>query len=86
VWRSFRDGCANQQRLTAAVKPRYDFIVCGAGSTGSVGRGRDAVVDASLRVYGIENLRVADTSIVPRITIGNTMAPSVIIGERAAEN
>jgi choline dehydrogenase len=50
-----------------------------------MGRDSDSVVDASLRVYGIENLRVADASIMPRITTGNTMAPSVIIGERAAE-
>lgn len=44
-----------------------------------------AVVDGSLKVYGIENLRVADASIMPRITSGNTMAPCVVIGERAAE-
>ncbi len=38
-----------------------------------------------LRVYGIENLRIADGSIMPRVTTGNTMAPCVIIGERAGE-
>jgi choline dehydrogenase len=53
--------------------------------TAKMGRDGDAVVDASLRVYGIENLRVADASIMPRITTGNTMAPCVVIGERAAE-
>jgi choline dehydrogenase len=49
--------------------------------------GRDAmsVVDGSLKVYGIENLRIADGSIMPRVTTGNTMAPCIIIGERAAE-
>jgi len=49
--------------------------------------GRDAmsVVDGKLKVYGIENLRIADGSIMPRVTTGNTMAPCVIIGERAAE-
>jgi choline dehydrogenase len=49
--------------------------------------GRDAmsVVDGALRVYGIEGLRVADASIMPEIATGNTMAPTVIIGERAAE-
>ncbi|HEY6575831.1 MAG TPA: GMC oxidoreductase [Mycobacterium sp.] len=35
--------------------------------------------------YGVEKLRIADGSIMPRITTGNTMAPCVIIGERAAE-
>jgi choline dehydrogenase len=42
-------------------------------------------VDGKLRVYGVRNLRVADGSILPRITAGNTMAPCVIVGERAAE-
>jgi choline dehydrogenase-like flavoprotein len=56
--------------------------LCG---TAKMGRDIESVVDASLRVYGIEHLRVADASIMPRITTGNTMAPSVIIGERAAE-
>jgi len=44
-----------------------------------------SVVDANLKVYGIEKLRIADGSIMPRITTGNTMAPCVIIGERAGE-
>jgi len=44
-----------------------------------------SVVDGNLRVYGIDNLRIADGSIIPRVTTGNTMAPCVIIGERAAE-
>ncbi len=49
--------------------------------------GRDAmsVVDSELKVYGVEGLRIADASILPRVTTGNTMAPCVIIGERAAE-
>jgi len=44
-----------------------------------------SVVDGQLRVYGVENLRIADGSIMPRITTGNTMAPCVVIGERAAD-
>lgn len=44
-----------------------------------------SVVDSSLKVYGIDNLRIADASVMPCITTGNTMAPCVIIGERAAE-
>jgi choline dehydrogenase len=49
--------------------------------------GRDAmsVVDGDLRVYGLKNLRIADGSVMPRVTTGNTMAPCVIVGERAAE-
>ena len=44
-----------------------------------------SVVDANLKVYGIENLRIADGSIMPRVTTGNTMAPCVNIGERAGK-
>jgi choline dehydrogenase len=53
--------------------------------TAKMGQDATSVVDGSLKVYGIEHLRVADGSIMPRITTGNTMAPCVIIGERAAE-
>jgi choline dehydrogenase len=53
--------------------------------TAKMGRDSMSVVDAQLRVYGIENLRIADGSIMPRVTTGNTMASCIIIGERAAE-
>lgn len=44
-----------------------------------------SVVDAKLRVHGIQGLRVADASIFPSIPTGNTNAPSIMVGERAAE-
>lgn len=44
-----------------------------------------AVVDPSLRVYGVSGLRVADASIMPVVTSGNTNAPSILIGERVAD-
>jgi len=53
-------------------------------STAKMGRDPMSVVGADLKVYGIDNLRIADASIMPRVTTGNTMAPCVIIGERAA--
>lgn len=53
--------------------------------TAKMGRDAMSVVDHQLRVYGIDNLRIADASIMPRITIGNTMAPCVVIAERAAD-
>ena len=53
--------------------------------TAKMGRDPMSVVDGRLKVYGVENLRIADASIMPRITSANTMAPCVVIGERAAE-
>jgi choline dehydrogenase len=53
--------------------------------TARMGVDDESVVDPQLRVYGVKKLRIADGSIMPRITTGNTQAPCVIIGERLAE-
>lgn len=72
----------------AAMK---DFIRNATGTyfhlVGSCAMGSDAgsVVDSKLRVRGVRGLRVADASVMPNITTGNTMAPSVIIGERLVQ-
>jgi choline dehydrogenase len=52
--------------------------------TCKMGIGADAVVDPRLRVKGIDGLRVADASIMPRIVTGNTNAAAIMIGEKAA--
>jgi choline dehydrogenase len=52
--------------------------------TAKMGTDPMSVVDHNLSVYGVERLRIADGSIMPRITTGNTMAPCMAIGERAA--
>jgi choline dehydrogenase len=53
--------------------------------TAKMGRDSLSVVDAHLKVYGIDNLRIADGSIMPRVMTGNTMAACIIIGERAGQ-
>ena len=58
------------------------YHVCG---TVRMGNDAGAVLDPQLRLRGIDNLRVADTSIMPTIVSGNTNAPAMVIGLRAAE-
>jgi choline dehydrogenase len=54
---------------------------CRMGRSGEPG----AVVDPQLRVQGIQGLRVADASVMPTITSGNTNSPTLMIAERAAQ-
>ena len=61
-----------------AITYHHQVGTCRMGNDGS------AVVDARLRVHGVSGLRVVDASIMPRVTTGNTNAPSVLIGEQGA--
>ena len=77
-------GATSRDDLAADLRRRLMLIYHPAG-TCRMGVGEDAVVDAELRVHGLEGLRVADASIMPVITGGNTNAPTIMIAERAAD-
>ena len=72
------------EALAAYVRAKTETLYHPVG-TCRMGSDADAVVDPSLRVRGIAGLRVADASIMPRITRGHTQAPTLMIAERASE-
>ncbi|NGN69531.1 choline dehydrogenase [Streptomyces sp. A7024] len=75
---------ADDAALAAEVPERIHSVYHPVG-TCRMGVGEEAVVDPELKVRGIDGLRVADASIMPTISGGNTNAPAMMIGERCAE-
>ncbi len=65
----------------------YIFTVYHPVGTCKMGAKNDkmAVVDATLKINGVKNLRVIDASIMPNLVSGNTHAPTVMVGERGAD-
>ena len=77
-------GAVSDAQIEAFLRERVDTIYHPVGSC-AMGPGPQAVVDASLRVHGIEALRVVDASVMPRIVGGNTNAPTIMIAEKAVD-
>ncbi|MDP2062563.1 MAG: choline dehydrogenase [Phaeovulum sp.] len=79
-------GVASDAEIDGFIRAHAEsaFHPCG---TARMGRADDplAVVDPACRVIGVEGLRVADSSIFPRVTNGNLNAPSIMVGEKAAD-
>jgi len=69
--------------LEAFIRAKAETIYHPVG-TCAMGQHPEAVVDPTLRVHGIERLRVVDASVMPSLISGNTNAPTMMIAERAA--
>ncbi|WP_084451608.1 GMC family oxidoreductase [Roseateles chitosanitabidus] len=76
-------GVDSDADIEALLRRRVDTVYHPVGSC-RMGGDAMAVVDASLKVHGIDGLRVVDASIMPSVVSGNTNAPAVMIGEKAA--
>ena len=74
----------SDDQIEAFIRSRADTIYHPVGSC-RMGSGPQDVVDAQLRVHGMQGLRVVDASIMPRIVSGNTNAPTIMIAEKASD-
>ena len=80
-------GCRGDDALDAFIREHVEsaYHPCGTARMGAADD-PTAVVDPECRVIGVERLRLADSSIFPRITNGNLNAPSIMTGEKAADH
>lgn len=81
------DAAQSDEEIDAFIREHAEsaYHPCGTAKIG-LASDPEAVVDPELRVIGTENLRVADSSVFPRITNGNLNGPSIMIGEKAADH
>jgi choline dehydrogenase-like flavoprotein len=80
----FTEGVETDDQIRSLLRQRVDTVYHPVG-TAKMGNDAMAVVDARLKVRGLEGLRVVDASIMPTLIGGNTNAPTIMIGEKAAD-
>ena len=81
----YTEGVETDEQIRALMRQRVDTVYHPVG-TCKMGAGDPmAVVDPKLKVHGVEGLRVVDASIMPTLIGGNTNAPTIMIGEKAAD-
>ena len=82
---AFTQGVETDAQIRDFLRRRVDTVYHPVGSCAMGPDAATAVVDAQLRVHGLEGLRVVDASIMPTLIGGNTNAPSIMIAEKAAD-
>ena len=81
----FTEGVHSDDAIRNLLRARVDTVYHPVGSAKMGVNDPMAVVDPKLKVYGVEGLRVVDASIMPTLIGGNTNAPTIMIGEKAAD-
>lgn len=80
----FTAGVETDDQIRELLRQRVDTVYHPVG-TAKMGSDAMAVVDAKLKVHGLEGLRIVDASVMPTLIGGNTNAPTIMIGEKAAD-
>jgi choline dehydrogenase-like flavoprotein len=81
----YTEGVTTDDDIRAVLRERVDTVYHPVGTCKMGVNDPLAVVDPKLKVYGVEGLRVVDASVMPTLIGGNTNAPTIMVGEKAAD-
>jgi choline dehydrogenase-like flavoprotein len=81
----FTQGIESDADIRKVLRERVDTVYHPVGTCKMGVNDPLAVVDPKLKVYGLEGLRIVDASVMPTLIGGNTNAPTIMIGEKAAD-